>query len=149
MQMYDNWTINALVVVVTALSVALCVAIHYEGLQWLSRALQRSHSDRRRKVLYGVYAVIVLHVIEIWLFGVAYWALLTIPESGAMGGPEQHNLLDAGYLSATTYTTVGYGDIAPIGPIRFVAGTEALIGFILITWSASFLYLEMERYWRR
>jgi hypothetical protein len=26
---------------------------------------------------------------------------------------------------------------------------EALTGFILISWSASFLYLEMEQFWRR
>jgi len=33
--------------------------------------------------------------------------------------------------------------------LRFLCGTEALVGFILITWSASFLYLEMQEYWRR
>jgi hypothetical protein len=58
-------------------------------------------------------------------------------------------LLDAVYLSAVTFTTVGFGDLAPTGPIRFLCGTEALTGFILITWSASFLYLEMEQFWRR
>jgi hypothetical protein len=57
--------------------------------------------------------------------------------------------LDAVYLSAETFTTVGFGDLAPRGAIRFLAGTEALTGFILITWSASFLYLEMEQYWRK
>jgi hypothetical protein len=40
------------------------------------------------------------------------------------------------------------GDVTVSGPIRFVCGTEGLTGFILITWSASFLYLEMERFWR-
>jgi hypothetical protein len=25
---------------------------------------------------------------------------------------------------------------------------EALAGFVLITWSASFTYLEMEKFWR-
>jgi hypothetical protein len=47
-----------------------------------------------------------------------------------------------------SYTTVGFGDVAPIGPIRFLTGTEALTGFVLIAWSASFTYLEMERYWK-
>ena len=28
-------------------------------------------------------------------------------------------------------------------------GTEALTGFMLITWSASFMYLEMEKFWRK
>ncbi|HPF27610.1 MAG TPA: potassium channel family protein [Steroidobacteraceae bacterium] len=147
--MYDNWPINILVVVVTVLSVAMCVSIHYEGLQWLSGALQKFGSAKRRKVLYGVYAVICLHVIEIWLFGIAYWALLAMPETGTIEGLAHGHIFDFVYLSATTYTTVGFGDISPVGPIRFVAGTEALIGFILLTWSASFLYLEMERFWTR
>ena len=57
-------------------------------------------------------------------------------------------MLDAVYMSAVTFTTVGFGDLAPVGPIRFLAGTLALTGFVLITWSASFTYLEMTRDWR-
>jgi hypothetical protein len=39
--------------------------------------------------------------------------------------------------------------VAPeCGRRRTGAGTEALAGLVLITWSASFTYLEMERYWR-
>lgn len=53
------------------------------------------------------------------------------------------------YFSAITYTTVGFGDFVPTGPVRFLAGTEALTGFLLITWSASFTFLEMRRYWGR
>ena len=43
----------------------------------------------------------------------------------------------------------GFGDVAPVGPIRFMAGTMALTGFVMITWSASFTYLEMARFWRK
>ena len=48
-----------------------------------------------------------------------------------------------------SYTTVGFGDVSPVGSIRLLAGTCALTGFVMITWSASFLFLEMERFWRR
>jgi hypothetical protein len=48
-----------------------------------------------------------------------------------------------------TYTTVGYGDFVPTGAIRFLCGVEALAGFVLITWSASFMFIEMQRYWGR
>lgn len=51
-------------------------------------------------------------------------------------------------LAAVTYTTLGFGDLAPVGPLRFLAGTMARTGFVLITWSASFTYLEMSRDWR-
>ena len=57
-------------------------------------------------------------------------------------------LLDCVYFSAVCYTTLGLSDIAPIGAIRFLVGTETLAGFLIITWSASFTFVEMERYWR-
>lgn len=45
------------------------------------------------------------------------------------------------------YTTLGTGDIEPHGDLRYLTGLESLTGLVLITWSASFLYLEMTRYW--
>jgi hypothetical protein len=56
--------------------------------------------------------------------------------------------LDSIYFSAVCYTTLGLGDIIPAGAIRFLVGTETLTGFVLITWSASFTFVEMERFWR-
>jgi hypothetical protein len=56
--------------------------------------------------------------------------------------------LDFVYFSSITYTTVGHGELIPVGPIRFIAAMEALLGLILITWSASFTYLEMQRLWQ-
>jgi hypothetical protein len=43
---------------------------------------------------------------------------------------------------------VGFGDIVPVGPIRFMAGMEGLTGLVMITWSASYAFLEMHRDWR-
>ena len=56
-------------------------------------------------------------------------------------------LLDCVYFSFTTYTPLGTGDIEPIGDLRFLTGLESLTGLVLITWTASFIYLEMTRYW--
>ncbi len=148
--MYPNWTTNALVVLSTLLSVSAAVLVHYEGLILISRRLG-VHHDRypRRKVLYGILGVLSLHVVEIWIFGFTTWALLYFAHAGSVSGGQALSLLDAVYMAATTFTTVGFGDLAPVGPIRFLAGTMALTGFVLITWSASFTYLEMERFWRR
>jgi hypothetical protein len=33
------------------------------------------------------------------------------------------------------------------GYLRYLTGIEALLGLLLITWSASFLFLEMQKYW--
>jgi len=147
--MYSHWDANLLVVFATAATLALAVLLHYEGLGWLSARLTALPGLRRRKVLFGVYGVIVLHVAEIWLFGGCLWALTHFPNAGAISGAQDSILLEAVYLSATTFSTLGFGDVTPIGPIRFLTGTESVSGFILITWSASFLYLEMQKFWRR
>ena len=57
--------------------------------------------------------------------------------------------MDCVYFSFTTYTTLGFGDIEPFGDLRYLTGLESLPGLVLITWSASFLYLELTRYWDR
>ncbi len=148
--MYDDWGVNSAVVAGTIVAVVVCVLIHYEGLSLLARRrLQRGGEPQRRRVLFDILAIMALHVTEIWLFGLTYWMLLMIPGAGSIVGSWHPGLLDAVYLSAVTYTTVGFGDVAPQGPIRLLAGTEALCGFVLITWSASFTFLEMERHWRR
>lgn len=148
--MYHHWDANLLVVCATLVAVALSVLVHYEGLVLLSRWLSgRTEGQRRRKVLYGIFGVVGLHVAEIWVFGATVWAVLHYPNAGAVSGVHALGLLDSVYLAATTFTTVGFGDLAPIGPIRFLSGTTALTGFVLIAWSASFTYLEMERHWQR
>ena len=148
--MYDNWFANGAVVAATLAAVMLSALIHYEGLVAVSQGLNRIHPRNPRvKVLYSILCVLVLHVAEIWVFGLAIWLLMLWPECGYLATRGSLHFLDAIYLSAVTFTTVGYGDIAPVGPIRFLSGTEALSGFVFITWSASYTYLEMERFWRR
>lgn len=151
--MTPGWDAYVVVTVATFAAVAAVVVLHYEGLL----ALGRQHARRsrrgvwlpnRRSVLKVMAGLFVLHVAEIWIFGLTYWGLLHWPGAGELRGAAPHNLLECVYLSAVTFTTVGFGDLAPVGPIRFLAGTEALTGFMLITWSASFTYLQMERHWR-
>jgi hypothetical protein len=147
--LYTNWHINLLVATATAATVALVVLLHYEGLVWLSGRMQRSAAGpQRSKVLYGIYVLLAMHVAEIWIFGILIRLLLNVGEAGRVVGMQGVNLMDAVYLSAITFTTVGFGDLVPVGALRFVTGTEALTGLMLITWSASFTYIEMEKFWR-
>ncbi len=148
--MYQDWTANLIVVLGTVFAVGSSVLLHYEGLSLLSQwlAKRRDHHPRR-KVLYGIFGVLSLHIVEIWIFGLTLWVLLMFANTGSVTGSEARSLLDAVYLSANTYTTVGFGDLAPVGPVRFIGGTMALTGLVLITWSASFTFLEMQSFWRR
>lgn len=146
---YGSWSVDFTVVVVTAAVVGVCVLLHYEVLNLLSRRLAALEGRRRRRVLFGIFGVLSVHVAEIWIFGIAYVLLLMLsPAFGAVHGIPTPDVLDHIYFSAMTFTTVGFGDVYPSGPVRFLAGTEALTGLVLITWSASFTFLEMARFWR-
>ena len=142
-----------LVVAITALTVGTVIIFHYEVIhrinEWCRlRQVQTSNGMRHRPtILMVMFFLLFAHVAEIWLFGVSYWVLLAREGYGSINGYPQVDLLDAVYFSAATYTTVGWGDLAAAGHIRFLAGTEALVGFMMITWSASFSYLVMARAW--
>lgn len=135
---------------VALLVTALAVLIHYQSLHALARRYA-SREPRRdsRAMLTIIFALLGLHILEIWCFGLAYWGLSQVPGAGGVVGAHgMDTLFDAVYLSATTYSTLGIGDLAPVGAIRVLSGLESLVGLLLITWSASFTYLEMSRHWR-
>ncbi len=127
--------------------VAAAVGIHYEMLRFLSKFIPKIPVKARLKVIIGVFGTICAHIVEIWIFGIAFFLMLTYGDFGTLGGNIDGSLLDCVYFSFTNYTTVGYGDIEPFGMLRFLAGLEAITGLSLITWSASFMYMEMTRFW--
>jgi hypothetical protein len=139
---------RAAVVGVTALIVVLCVILHYEALNVCTRLLRSMHLAPRLRVMVLIFAILGIHITEIWIFGFGYWALSSTPGHGGLIAAHAIGLVDYVYFSAVCFTTLGLGDIAPVGAIRFLAGTEALTGFVLVTWSASFTFVEMQRLWR-
>jgi hypothetical protein len=138
---------SSIVVIATLSIVVICVGLHYEALSFLTVRLRRLQWRARPRILFLIFAILCVHVVEIWVFGVGYH-LLTWTGHGALQASAAVGFLDSIYFSAVTFTTLGIGDIVPIGDIRFLVGTEALTGFVLITWSASFTFVEMERFWR-
>ncbi len=139
-----NWLVVGTAIVI----VSLCVVLHYEALNACNRYLPRLSHRRRRRVLILIFIVLITHIAEIWLFGVGYFVLVQHYAIGSVTGLPTAELPDFVYFSAITYSTVGFGDAVPIGAIRFLAGMEALAGFVMITWSASYTFLEMQRDWR-
>jgi hypothetical protein len=127
----------------------LTTVIHYEVLRGLSAALPRLPVAPRSKLIVVILVSFVAHCVEIALYAGAYHLLVNVLGDGLMGGPAPAPLSRLLYFSAETYTSLGYGDVVPHGPVRMLAGTEALNGLLLIGWSASFTYMAMERFWGR
>jgi hypothetical protein len=137
-------------IVLSTLAVtSLIIGLHYEVLRNCIRFLPAVTHQRRRRVIVLILIIMTTHVAEIWIFGIAYFALMHWEGFGAIYGEAAvGSLLDYVYYSAMVYTTVGFGDLLPQGAIRFMSGMEALTGLVMITWSASFTFLEMQRDWR-
>jgi potassium channel LctB len=68
--------------------------------------------------------------------GVVYWLLLwtnrsALTSGGASVGTDVRGLMAAIYFSAVTATSVGYGDVVPLGAARVLAIAESIAGLIL------------------
>lgn len=137
------------ITLLNSLVIIVAVLIHHESLIRLSGALGRmSHSySRHFRLIMAVFGVLIAHTIEVWLFASAFYFMHHADGWGTLAGNFSGEFLDAIYFSYTTFTTLGYGDIEPLGTLRYLTGLEALTGLVLITWSASFLFMEMQRYW--
>ena len=139
----DDW----IVTITTLIIVMGCIGTHFEVLSHCRRFLPIVSHQRRQRVLILIMVILLTHVAEMWLFAFGYYFCVAVLGIGGLIGLETPNLPDLAYYSAMVYTTVGFGDIVPAGSIRFMTGMEALTGLVMITWSASFTFLEMQRDW--
>ena len=132
----------------SACLIALCVTGHYEALRYMNESLLRiSLVNERQKVLIAIFGALGSHLFQIFLFALAFFTLHHTLRLGLIGGRFDNSFATYLYFSAETYTSLGFGDIFPAGEIRILAGVEALTGLLMISWSASFSYLEMRRFW--
>lgn len=134
-------------VMLTAVAVIASVLVHFEVAIRVSRKLEYWQLTLRRRFLVLMFALFGAHVAEICLFALALICLQFLPETGKLSGSEAVTLWDYVYVSATSYTTLGFGDLTPEGSIRLLLSAEGLIGFMLITWSASLTFLQMQQHW--
>lgn len=79
--------------------------------------------------------VIIFSLGLICLFAVTYFFIGVTSAAGVIGFDRSQDLqaniagfFNSLYFSVVTFTTLGYGDIAPVGASRFFAALEALMG---------------------
>lgn len=129
------------------LIVAVSVLIHHEALILLSRLLSKMRQRHEFRLIVSVFGILATHTLQVWIFASAFYFMHHTEGWGELAGNFNGTMLDCLYFSFTTFTTLGYGDIEALGVLRFLTGIEALSGLVLITWSASFLFVEMQRHW--
>ena len=127
--------------------IALTTLIHFEILSSLNTRLPALCIPSRSKLLIVIFGAFTAHALEIALYGFVFFGLIHFTGTGSLSGIGSSSLENCLYFSAETFSSLGFGDLIPNGPIRLLAGTEALNGLLLIGWSASYAYLAMERFW--
>lgn len=114
---------------------------HHLALRML-RGLARPVERRpNRSILTAFLGLLLIHTAEILAFALAFRVILGSPGIGALtldGHPVAW--LDLLYYSGINFTTVGYTGIRAEGPFRLISMMQSLGGFMVLTWSATFLY---------
>ena len=138
------------VVLICTATVLSTILIHHEGLLAISAGASRLAIGRTRIVMMGVViGILGLHLIEILLYAGAIYLSADLLHLGRLVGDVDGTDLEVLYFSAETYTSLGFGDILPTGSMRLLASLEPLNGLLLLGWSATFIHVEVDRFWRR
>ena len=129
------------------LSVALLAIIasalsHYRILQYLTKFIVRLRNGARGLIVLfcGITASQLL---------AALWFTFAFKVSIAMGlgnvnGGSLNQFIELFYFSLINLTTLGLGQIEATSHLRFLAGIEAMTGFLLVSCSASVLIKYMK-----
>lgn len=121
---------------------AATTALHYEGLQLIARRATGLVS--RLGLVLAITGLVSLHLTEIGLYAAAYAAAAQPLNLGALRGIAHPSALDYYYFAAETYSTLGYGDVVPVGALRLLASIEPLNGLLLLACSGAFLFGLLE-----
>ncbi|NOY43130.1 MAG: two pore domain potassium channel family protein [Planctomycetes bacterium] len=139
------------VISITSVLVLLAVGVHYNALLLLSGFLRRRKVHVRRWVAVSILGLLFAHVLEVSIFAIGYEFLDGHEHYGSLKGyedePEGELYRVYWYFSFVAYTSLGFGDIVPTKWLRMMTALETLTGLILIAWSASFLFMQMQRFW--
>ncbi len=134
-------------VLVTGFSIAKMIYLNFFSRSWLYRHLTY-HNWPIEKCLIHLTGIIVLIVVS---YGLDYWSLHQT-QSNAFYGIFDHNATNIHffnflYFSSVTFSTVGFGDIAPASvEAKLMVMTEIISSFFMIIFIFSNFYnLKSER----
>ena len=134
-----------------ALLSLITVGLHYESLVFISYFVRRVSGSKRVGVALAVTMALGAHIVEVSVYAVAWYLLL---EAGAVELAHfeieafDPRAIDIFYFSGTVYTSLGFGDVVPVRGGQILAVTESVTGLVLIAWTASYTFFEMQSHWK-
>lgn len=120
---------------------------HFGVLRGLSGSLASVPMTNSIRILVIVLAILTAHLLQVVMYAIGFVVAVDVFSIGGFGGRGVETHLDYLYFSIVSFTSLGLGDVYPLGHLRLLTGVEALNGLLLIAWSGSFIYTAMEWLW--
>jgi hypothetical protein len=114
--------------------------LHMSGLELIRTLKPKQEKHRYAGLLFTFWGLALLHLIEIAMGAGLLAFLLSYPAHGALSSGFGSTVADYLYFAGVSFSTLGYAQLEAHGAIRLLVMMLALSGFMLITWSATFIY---------
>ncbi|MBI1404147.1 MAG: hypothetical protein GC147_13170 [Porphyrobacter sp.] len=115
-------------------------ALHLAGLEFIRWVRPDRQSQTPMGLLLTFWGLALLHLVEIALAAGLLAHLLADPRNGMLSEGFGSSAADYLYFAGVSFATLGYTQLEAHGAIRLLVMLLSLSGFMLITWSASFIY---------
>lgn len=134
--------------IISVLMVMMTVTMHYEIKRFIWNILPRLKRWPCLMMNFIILTLMAGHTISIWMYGITYWVLDKYLGIHGLGGQHEDGFISYIYFSAATYSSLGLGDIYPLGALRMLMTVEVINGLLMIGLSVTLTYFVMERFWR-
>lgn len=120
--------------------VALLGVFHHFGILGVRQMMPRIEHKAHRAILTAFLGLLTLHTLEILAWAGAYAVMLKGGWFGTLGGSFSGSFSDLVYFSGMNFVTLGFTQLTTAGSIRMIGMMQSLGGFMVLTWSATFIY---------
>ena len=128
-------------------AVFIATTLFYECLCLISRFVSGMTTKHRPIMFVMIGGIFVAHAVAILVYAALFWLLTHHAGFADLSGYVPDHFPTYLYFSATSYSSLGVGDVFPVEGLRFLTGVETINGLILITWSAAFTYFSVQKMW--
>ncbi|NRA58663.1 MAG: two pore domain potassium channel family protein [Phycisphaerales bacterium] len=135
------------VIVAAAIAAVACVGLHAEVVCRLAAWGDATKRSLRLVLPSCVLVLLATHIVQVHIFALVHFVVEKIygERVGILSMAADGSLTERIYFSGVVFSTLGFGDIVPFGPLRLLVAVESITGLMLIAWSATLTYGVLER----